>query len=78
MSRGTAKVLLVITWIVFFVMICAFAALQRKGLAFLAIAVWLIINLYLNSKLKCPHCGAWPRKGSFLNSYCPDCGEPLE
>ncbi len=78
MSRSTAKGLQILCGILFMIIIVVLAMHRLKGLAYLALAAWLVISLGLNSKLKCTHCGAWPRKGSFFHSYCPDCGEKLD
>ena len=76
MSRSTVKLLyiadLVAMLILFFV--CRYNLVALYSVAGVAIA----FALFLSYKLRCPHCGAWPRKGSLFHEFCPKCGKRLE
>ncbi len=78
MKRSTVKGLKILCGILFAVIIIILLYHQQKGLAYFVLAAWLVVSLGLSAKLKCPYCGAWPRRGSFFNSYCPDCGEKYD
>lgn len=77
MSRSIAKVLSVISVIAVFILVFVFAANQNETAMYITMAIWFVIYLVLMYFQRCPHCGAWPRKGSFFDEYCPRCGGSL-
>lgn len=79
MRRSTVKLLCVLAGIVALILavVCMFA-FRSKGAGYAVLAIYVPIGIWLNFKLRCPHCGAWPRKGHFFHEYCPCCGKPLE
>ena len=78
MSRSTAKILSVICAIAAVVVCLLFVPSGNKGAMTLVFLAYLPIGIWLNSKQRCPHCGAWPRKGDFFATYCRHCGEKLD
>ena len=77
MCRFMAQILSVISVIVLFVLVLIFAANDNQTAMYISMAVWFVIYLVLGHFQRCPHCGAWPRKGSLFNQYCPQCGGTL-
>lgn len=75
MKRRTAKILQIVNWVGMFILlgVCH----KDKVLMYGVGAVAVIIHMVLNCFLCCPHCGAWPRKGSFFHEFCPRCGKSL-
>ena len=78
MSRATAKVLSVVSTIVYIIVVIACASDQSKASLIIASILWTGLYTYLCWQLRCPNCGAWPRKGFLFHAYCPKCGEPLD
>ena len=79
MKRSTAKMLQVIAGVITVILATFFAIkYQNKTLIYLPLAIYVPIAIWLNSKLRCPYCGAWPRKGHSFHQYCPKCGMPLD
>ena len=78
MNRTLAKILYVATMIVGIVIIATLADYGRQMASILTACVTLAVITYLSFHLRCPHCGAWPRKGSFFHHYCPRCGGDLD
>ena len=76
MSRSAAKILSFAGLIPVF--IAALLTESAAGLSILLILIGIGIVLVGQYNLRCPHCGAWPRKGHFFDQYCPRCGEPLD
>ena len=76
MSRGLAKKLQIMNIIAMVVLILLFR--ERKLAMYDVVAACCVIAVILNYFLRCPHCGAWPRKGSFFHEYCPRCGKILD
>ena len=78
MSRGLAKLLSVISVIVLLVLVFIFAASKNQVAMYIAMAIWFVLYSVLMYFQRCPHCGAWPRKGSFFDEFCPRCGGNLD
>ena len=79
MSRSAAKIWQIVAAIIAFVLAAVLTIVCKyQGAAFIVLGIYLPIGLWLSSKLRCPHCGYWPRKGHFWDEYCPRCGEPLD
>jgi hypothetical protein len=51
---------------------------ENKLAMYAVVAACCVIAVALNYFLRCPHCGAWPRKGSFFHEFCPRCGKRLD
>ncbi len=78
MKRRTAKILhFVNIGLMMIAMIICAANYWKAGMYIVAL-IALGISLYLNQCLRCKHCGRWPRKGDWMDKYCPKCGEPYE
>ena len=78
MKRETAKLIFVISTILYGAAVIILSINQLKGaFVFLSIA-WVIVYLFLLRYLRCPHCGALPHKGSFFAPYCSRCGKSLD
>lgn len=75
MSRSTAKILQLVNLVGMVVLMLLFR--ESQGIMYLIVLVALGISLWLSYCLRCPHCGAWPRKNSLFDEYCPRCGEHL-
>ena len=76
MSRTMLKALYIVDLIAMFILFCVF---RTNLVALYTVAgVAIALGLFLSYKLRCPHCGAWPRKGSLFHEYCPKCGQPLD
>ena len=76
MSRTILKALYIVDLIAMFILFCVF---RTNLVALYTVAgVAIALGLFLSYKLRCPHCGAWPRKGSLFHEYCPKCGQPLD
>ena len=79
MSRSAAKIWNIVATIVAVVLASVLAGIRGDlGAGFVVLGFYSPIGFWLGSKLCCPHCGAWPRKGHFWDRYCPRCGEPLD
>ena len=78
MKRSVAKLLSVISVIIWVIVAFAFAASGNKGAVIISLLVYFPVIMVLNHFQRCPHCGAWPRRGSFFHEYCPHCGKPLD
>ena len=78
MSRTTAKVLTVVSTVVYIILTLVCSAAESVALLIVASILWLGLYTYLCWCMRCPNCGAWPRKGFLFHRYCPSCGEPLE
>ena len=76
MSRGAAKLLSFAGLIPVF--IAALLTESATGLAILLFPIGIAMILVGQYNLRCPHCGAWPRKGSIMDRYCPRCGCDLD
>jgi len=76
MKRSTAKILQLVNLVGMLVLMLLFRG-SEGGMTLIAL-IAIGISVWLTSCLRCPHCGAWPRKGSLLDEYCPRCGEYLE
>ena len=76
MNRSSVKALYIVDLIA---MIILFYVFRTSLVAIYIVAgVAIALGLFLSYKLRCPHCGAWPRKGSLFHEYCPKCGQPLD
>ena len=79
MKRRTAKILQIINILMMMVLeILCLVIFESKGLAYVVIGIACVIALWLNTYLRCPYCGAYPRKGNIFHKYCPKCGNSLE
>ena len=78
MSRGTAKILEIVSAVAFVLLMILFAKTGNVVGAIIAVAVYVPIGRYLRYCQRCRHCGRWPRKGDFWAEYCSRCGEKLE
>ena len=79
MSRSAAKIWNIVAAIAAVVLAFVLTVIcEDSGAGLVVLGIYLPIGLWLSSKLRCPHCGYWPRKGHFWNQYCPRCGEPLD
>lgn len=76
MSRGLAKILQIMNIIAMVVLMLLFR--ENKLAMYAVVAACCVIAVILNYFLRCPHCGAWPRKGSFFHEFCPRCGKILD
>ena len=76
MSRGLAKKLQIMNIIAIVVLILLFR--ENKLAMYAVVGACCVIAVVLNYFLRCPHCGAWPRKGSFFHEFCPRCGKRLD
>lgn len=75
MSRGLAKLLQIVNMIAMVVLMLIF--MDIPAVAYIIAFLCVIIAIFLSYCLRCPHCGAWPRKGSLFHEYCPRCGKHL-
>ena len=78
MKRKTLKIIFFIILVVGLLLVSLFASMQMEDLSYLTMAATfggMIVCMFF---LRCPHCGAWPRKGTMFTSYCPCCGENLD
>ena len=78
MSRSTAKVLTVVSMLVLIIVVIICSVNQQKAAVIIATILWIGLYTYLLRYLRCPNCGAWPRKGFLFHAFCPKCGEPLD
>jgi len=78
MNRGLAKLLSIISIVVLLILTFFFATSQNLGAMYTSMAIWFVVYLVLMYFQRCPHCGAWPRRGSFFDNYCPRCGNYLD
>ena len=78
MQRATAKFLYILSVLVYFCVAFLSAKAQSYTVLIVATVIWIVILLVLSHFLRCPHCGAYPRRGSLFHHYCPRCGEPLD
>ena len=78
MKRSTARILSIVSAVVVVLICLAFIPSGNKLVTTGVFIIYLPFAIYLNYCQRCPHCGAWPRKGSFFDEYCPRCGEPLD
>lgn len=76
MKRGTAKLLVIVFCILMLVIPSYLFATDNPFLAAISFIVLSFIAMGINGRLCCKKCGLHPR--SWLASYCPHCGEPLE
>ena len=76
MSRSTAKILQFVNIIGMVILMLVFH--NSQAVMYGVVIIACIISIWLSSCLRCPHCGAWPRKGHLWDEYCPRCGEHLE
>ena len=78
MSRSTAQLVSIISAIVVVLICFFFVPSGNKTAMIIVLVIYMPFALYLQSCQRCKHCGRRPRKGDFLDEYCPHCGEPLE
>ena len=78
MKRSTAKLLQIVNIIVMSVLMLVCAVTGWKAGMYLVLAGAVVINMVLNHCLRCKACGRWPRRGYFLDLYCPRCGTPYD
>ena len=78
MRRSTVKLLSIISAVIFLIIACAFIPSGNAVASYITLLIYLPIALVLLYFQRCPHCGRWPRKGDFFDSYCPRCGKPLD
>lgn len=77
MSRRLAQILSVVSVIVVVVLGLILISADCEGVMVVVFVVYIPIAMVLNYFQRCPHCGAWPRKGSLFHEYCPRCGGNL-
>ncbi len=75
MSRGLAKLLQFVNVAALFFLLLILRT--HPTAMYIAALICIGISIWLNYCLRCPHCGAWPRKGSLFHEYCPRCGKHL-
>ena len=76
MNRSTVQFLYIVDIVA---MMILFFVVRNNPVALYAVAgVAIAFALFLSYKLRCPHCGAWPRRGSLFHEFCPKCGKKLE
>ena len=76
MSRTILKALYIADIAAMFILFFIFR--MNMVALYVVTGVCLAVGLFLTYKLRCPHCGAWPRKGSLFHEYCSKCGQPLD
>ena len=83
MKRKTAKIL-------YIVMLIGMAVLLGVGTTVMSVVfkrdtsayipyvmLFMPIFIWLSSKLRCPHCGSWPRRGRYFDNVCSQCGKDM-
>ena len=78
MKRSVAKALSVISAIAAIVIAMVFIPSGNEAAITAVFLVYLPIAIWLNYCQRCKHCGRWPRRGDFFDTYCPGCGQPYE
>ena len=78
MSRSTAKIVSVVSAIVAIAICCFFIPSGNKAAMTIVLLIYLPFAIWLNYCQRCKHCGRWPRKGDFFDTYCPGCGQPYD
>ena len=80
MSRGTAKLLMILNFV--FMLVGSIAVLSitdGSEVALYAVgAVGIVIALILGRFLRCPRCGRGQRRDWLFAQYCPYCGANLD
>lgn len=76
MKRSTAKVLLILNYVIMIALMLLNAG--ESGMMFLIGLVGVLIALVLSYFLRCPSCGRGQGRGKLFAQYCPYCGEPLD
>ena len=78
MSRGTAKLVMLISAVGMILLMILFAKTGNAMATIITAAVYLPLHFYLCYCMRCKHCGRWPRKGGLSDEFCPNCGKKLE
>ena len=79
MRRSTAKILAVVAAALAIILaIACIFIFDSKYAGYVVLAIYFPIGIWIDSQLRCPYCGAWPRKGHSFHQYCPKCGMPLD
>lgn len=78
MDRGMAKLIALISTLVFAIMAFVFAANQMYIALVVLAVVWIVFFLIMSRFLRCRKCGRMPGRDGLFAQYCPYCGEPLE
>lgn len=76
MSRDLAKLLQCVNIVAMVILMLVF--LDNAIMKYISALVCIGIGIWLNYCLRCPHCGAWPSRGSLSDEYCPRCGNHLD
>ena len=79
MKRKTAKILCIVTLIGMAVLLGVGGAVMTWdiNLVFHCAALYVPIFIWLSSKLRCPHCGSWPRRRRYFDNVCSQCGKDM-
>lgn len=78
MTRTVAKWLSVLDAVIVIIGTLICEARGNHGASVLIILAGAVASVVFTWFLRCPHCGAWPRRGSFFHEFCPYCGEMLD
>lgn len=76
MRRSLAQILSVVNIVAMIILMLVFR--QNEAVMYAVVVACCVIAVILSYFMRCPHCGAWPRKGGLFHAYCPRCGEPLD
>lgn len=78
MKRWVVKLLSVLNAIIMIIAALICEANGNRNASITVMMIAIAVAIVLLWFLRCPHCGAWPRRGSFFQRYCPYCGEMLD
>ena len=78
MPNYMAKTLFALISVIFVILAFILGATPAKTAFYAASVVYFVVSLVLLYFMRCPHCGAWPRGGTFFDEYCPKCGRRLD
>ena len=78
MKRSTLKALYLLFTVVAVIILVVVERQQMTVLLVCSTLAILAISFIFMHKLRCPHCGSWPRKGDIFAHYCRHCGESLD
>ena len=77
MRHSTARTLSIISMVVVILLGLILIPSENELAMMILFVIYIPIAIVLNYFQRCPHCGAWPRKGSLFDEYCPRCGGRL-
>ena len=79
MSRSLAKLLQIMNMVAMLILLLVIRVFRIHVIAIFVVGgIAMAVHIFLDYKLRCPHCGRWPRKGSWVHEFCPRCGNPLD